>query len=130
MIRKRKITMDLGKVRLVAEITEQNAPVLLPEINVYLEDKATGAYQDLCSVCPDMDEDDFAEGKTPRHMDVLVWGREYDECYTESFTIPVLTESEDDDEDEDEPYTPSSACGDYGPGNPWDAPGMSIHDFI
>ena len=27
-------------------------------------------------------------------------------------------------------YTPSSTNGDYGPSNPWDAPGMSIHDFI
>ena len=36
-------------------------------------------------------------------------------------------ESECDDEDE---YVPSSSRGDYGPGNPWDAPGMSIHDFI
>ena len=24
----------------------------------------------------------------------------------------------------------SSTCGDYGPSNPWDAPGMSISDFI
>lgn len=27
-------------------------------------------------------------------------------------------------------YTPSSTNGDYSPRNPWDAPGMSIHDFI
>ena len=27
-------------------------------------------------------------------------------------------------------YCPSATAGDYGPGNPWDAPGMSIHDFI
>ena len=27
-------------------------------------------------------------------------------------------------------YTPSVTNGDYGPSNPWDAPGMSIHDFI
>lgn len=26
-------------------------------------------------------------------------------------------------------YT-SCTAGDYGPGNPWDAPGMSIRDFI
>lgn len=25
---------------------------------------------------------------------------------------------------------PSSTAGDYGPSNPWNAPGMSIHDFI
>lgn len=31
---------------------------------------------------------------------------------------------------EDEEYCPSSTNGDYSPSNPWDAPGMSIHDFI
>ena len=27
-------------------------------------------------------------------------------------------------------YTPSATYGDYSPSNPWDAPGMSIKDFI
>ena len=27
-------------------------------------------------------------------------------------------------------YCPSSTNGDYSPSNPWDAPGMSIRDFI
>lgn len=27
-------------------------------------------------------------------------------------------------------YYSSSTYGDYGPSNPWDAPGMSIRDFI
>lgn len=27
-------------------------------------------------------------------------------------------------------YCSSSTYGDYGPSNPWDAPGMSIRDFI
>lgn len=31
---------------------------------------------------------------------------------------------------EEDHYTPSATNGDYGPGNPWDAPGMSIRDFI
>ena len=34
------------------------------------------------------------------------------------------------DEDEDDEYIPSSENGDYGPSNPWDAPGMSVRDFI
>lgn len=32
--------------------------------------------------------------------------------------------------EEEEYYTPSCTCHDYSPGNPWDAPGMCIHDFI
>ena len=35
-----------------------------------------------------------------------------------------------DDRKPEERYTPSATNGDYSPGNPWDAPGMSIHDFI
>lgn len=27
-------------------------------------------------------------------------------------------------------YCPSATAGDYGPGNPWDAPGMSVSMFI
>ena len=27
-------------------------------------------------------------------------------------------------------YVPSSENGNYGPSNPWDAPGMSVKDFI
>lgn len=38
--------------------------------------------------------------------------------------------SEDEESDEDDEYVPSAENGDYGPSNPWDAPGMSIHDFI
>ena len=32
--------------------------------------------------------------------------------------------------DEEDEYCPSSTAGDYSPSNPWDAPGMSIKDFI
>ena len=31
---------------------------------------------------------------------------------------------------EEDDYCPSSTYGDYSPSNPWDAPGMSIRDFI
>ena len=34
------------------------------------------------------------------------------------------------DEENDEEYVPSAENGDYSPGNPWDAPGMSPSDFI
>ena len=35
-----------------------------------------------------------------------------------------------DDVINDIKYTPSASNGDYSPSNPWDAPGMSIKDFI
>lgn len=31
---------------------------------------------------------------------------------------------------DDEPYCPSATAGDYSPGCPWNAPGMSVRDFI
>lgn len=37
---------------------------------------------------------------------------------------------EDTEEDLEEEYVPSSENGDYSPSNPWDAPGMSVKDFI
>lgn len=30
----------------------------------------------------------------------------------------------------EEEYTPSASAGDYSPSNPWNAPGMSLSDFI
>lgn len=41
-----------------------------------------------------------------------------------------LKEEKQGEHAEKERYTPSSTGRDYGPGNPWDAPGMSIKDFI
>ena len=38
--------------------------------------------------------------------------------------------SEDEDDYDDEDYVPSAENGDYSPSHPWDAPGMSISDFI
>lgn len=51
-----------------------------------------------------------------------------------SLEITVL-EDEADKEQEygeigDYHYIPSATAGDYSPSHPWDAPGMSIHDFI
>lgn len=33
-------------------------------------------------------------------------------------------------DDEVEPYRPSATKGDYSPSSPWNAPGMSVSDFI
>ena len=45
-----------------------------------------------------------------------------------------LTDSEMEwlgiENNEEDEYTPCAENGDYSPSNPWDAPGMSIRDFI
>ena len=46
------------------------------------------------------------------------------------FDIDGIRSENEEYEDDDEEYVPSSTNGDYSPGNPWDAPGMSPSDFI
>ena len=47
--------------------------------------------------------------------------------YADKRLMEIFAETDEDEYDE---YVPSSANGDYGPSNPWDAPGMSVSDFI
>lgn len=60
----------------------------------------------------------------------------YDAQYSEACRVycglGVDEDSYDEDEEmfDEEEYVPSSSRRDYGPSNPWDAPGMSIRDFI
>lgn len=57
----------------------------------------------------------------PKEIDELAFlDEDGDEYYAEDY----------EHYDEDDEYTPSATRGDYSPSNPWDAPGMSIRDFI
>ena len=51
----------------------------------------------------------------------------YDDYYGDTSCYIVCSECGFDERDD---YTPSATMGDYSPSNPWDAPGMSIRDFI
>lgn len=52
-------------------------------------------------------------------------------CYCDwKHPSSAVDELADDDEDADNHAAPSSTDGDYSPANPWDAPGMSVSDFI
>lgn len=42
----------------------------------------------------------------------------------------TLADAENGEFEEDEHYIRSSTNGDYSPSNPWEAPGLSISDFI
>jgi hypothetical protein len=50
--------------------------------------------------------------------------------YTKEEIVEELLSCNFDDEYNADAYCPSSTNGDYSPSNPWDAPGMSIRDFI
>lgn len=52
------------------------------------------------------------------------YGGEEEDAIYEAMRNRGISEREDDD------YESSSTNGDYSPSNPWDAPGMSMSDFI
>ena len=53
------------------------------------------------------------------------------ECCRVYCGLGVDEDSYDEEEYfDDEEYIPSSSRRDYGPSNPWDAPGMRVSDFI
>ena len=52
---------------------------------------------------------------------------EFDEL---DFLREDKTSADSDYDEYDDEYTPSATGGDYSPSSPWNAPGMSIHDFI
>lgn len=60
-------------------------------------------------------------------VDCMVYNEEKKEYEHEYrwFEVPEGFEEENEEE-----YTPSSTGGDYSPSSPWDAPGMSVSDFI
>lgn len=65
----------------------------------------------------------------PGSDDYSWWARMY-AVGADNYPISLgIYEDEEEDTEEDK-YIPSATRGDYGPGNPWDAPGMSISDFI
>lgn len=63
------------------------------------------------------------------------WEEYCDICGVHKSATAIIIDFDEDDveakynEDEEE-YVPSAENGDYSPSNPWDAPGMSISDFI
>lgn len=82
----------------------------------------------------------YAQGADNYEFDWDMRSKKLDEAYDKARNNDskyVETEEDDmiddellDDEYYDEDYTPSATHGDYSPSNPWDAPGMSIKDFI
>lgn len=54
----------------------------------------------------------------------------YDAEYAEACRVHCGLGVDANDDDYEEEYIPSSSRRDYGPSNPWDAPGMSVKDFI
>jgi hypothetical protein len=67
----------------------------------------------------------------PDETQIVVTGDDY--CWfhiEQDGSVICLDVEELDDVYEDDEYVPSAENGDYSPSNPWDAPGMSMKDFI
>ena len=89
----------------------------LMKVHEYYEAACTAEYlMDNCGI--DNEEDALQLGYDVRW---LMYKYDLDE---ETAIDRALEKIKDDD------YTPSTENGDYSPSNPWDAPGMSISDFI
>jgi hypothetical protein len=59
-----------------------------------------------------------------------IWNNKTEEVEYAYRWFEVPEDFKDEEEECNDEYVPSSTNGDYSPSNPWDAPGMSISDFI
>ena len=62
--------------------------------------------------------------------DIEPMKRTFEETLGELIRDNLCTNVQIELDEPDDDYTPSAENGDYSPSNPWDAPGMSISDFI
>lgn len=94
---KKKLTIQLGNKKIVAEIYNNNGPEIPPELCVFLEDEDGNIIQDVCLVRPHYDYRQ-ATGEFEINndfVDCLVWGDSDDEDYTDKFVIGIHEEEED-----------------------------------
>ena len=66
--------------------------------------------------------------KTKRIMEIAY--RNLEKVGVDRNTARILVRELEEEDDDDDEYVSSVENGDYSPSNPWNAPGMSISDFI
>lgn len=88
---KKKLVIQLGDKKIVAEIYNNNGPEIPPELCIYLQDEDGAMIQDICLVRPHYDYiKTSGEFETNNNfVDCLVWGDSDDEDYTNKFTIGI-----------------------------------------
>lgn len=92
----KKLIIQLGDKKIVAEIYNNNGPEIPPELCVYLQDKDDTIIQDICLVRPHYDYvENSGEFETNNEfVDCLVWGDSDGEDYTNKFVIGIHEEEE------------------------------------
>lgn len=65
------------------------------------------------------------------HKDLIAKG-DFNELMhlIDDMRFEIMYGYQDEWEDDEEPYRPSASRRDYSPSSPWNAPGMSVSDFI
>ena len=87
----KKLIIQLGDKKIVAEIYNNNGPEIPPELCVYLQDEDGAIIQDICLVRPH-NEYNSKSGYFETNndfVDCLVWGDSDEEDYTDKFTIGI-----------------------------------------
>lgn len=88
-----------------------------------------------CKIVEDEDGEEFAyDPKYEEYALAPDWTYGFRWYATSAFNYPYASPKEiEPNEDgyyDDDDYTPSATNGDYSPSSPWNAPGMSVKDFI
>lgn len=92
----KKLIIQLGNKKIVAEIYNNHGPEIPPELCVYLEDEDGAIIQDICLVRPHCEynkQSGYFETDN-EFVDCLVWGDSDDEDYTNNFVIGIHEEEE------------------------------------
>lgn len=109
----------------------------IDKIRAYAKENYNNGGDFIVECWSDSDIQDFlARGGTLRELAKMFSERrehflaaEYYGGYSSNQDKKMVEEEEFIDDPPEKIYR-SCTNGDYSPGNPWDAPGMSIHDFI
>lgn len=104
---------------------EKEAEEIFREKSMACEfDFSDGVVDDTEYIIEEDDEDEWEKPEWDEEED------EIDRSYHDASEDELRKMGAFDNLSEDEDYIPSAENGDYSPSNPWDAPGMSIKDFI
>ena len=92
----KKLVIQFGEHRIIAEVCNFNEPGIPPEMYVYLMDNKNTILQDICLVRPhyDIDRNTMEFKQDNAFVDCLVWGESGYEDYTDKFVIGVYEEEE------------------------------------
>jgi len=90
----KKLVIQFGERKIVAEIDDTNTPDIPPELYVYLCDNDNNIIQDVCLVRPhyEVDPNDGVFERDNGRVDCIVWADENQEDYTNKYVIGVYEE--------------------------------------